>query len=92
MRKSGIGRVTEAKEAGLWKESDRPKISFEIPKELEIALAKNNKARIFFDQLAPTYQKQFIGWISMAKRQETKNRRVGESIALLDQGKKLGLK
>ncbi len=55
-------------------------------------MTKNKKAKIFFDQLAPTYQKHFIGWVSVAKRQETKDHRVSESIALLKQGKKLGLK
>jgi len=92
MAKSGIARVTEAKKSRLWEESDRPTISFEIPKELYSALAKNKKARIFFDQLAPSYQKQFIGWISVAKRQATIARRVDESITLLEQGKKLGLR
>ena len=92
MTESGVARVAEAKESGLWKKSYRSKISFEFPKELESALAKNKKAKEFFDQLAPTYQKQFIGWISVAKRQETKTRRVAESIDLLEQGRKLGLK
>ena len=92
MTKTGITRVTEAKESGLWKKSDQPEISFEIPREFESALAKSKKAKIFFDQLAPAYQKQFIGWISVAKRQETRDRRVCESVALLKQGRKLGMK
>jgi len=92
MTKSGATKVTEAKKSGLWEQSGQPEISFEIPREFESVLAKNKKAKIFFDQLAHAYQKQFIGWISVAKRQETKDRRVGESIALLEQGKKLGLK
>jgi uncharacterized protein YdeI (YjbR/CyaY-like superfamily) len=89
---SGIARVEEAKKSGLWEESDRPEISSEIPLELLRALAKNKKARMFFDQLASTYQKHFIAWISAAKRQDTKKRRVAESIALLEQGRRLGLK
>ena len=92
MTKSGAAKVTEAKKSGLWEQSGQPEISFEIPGEFESALAKSKKAKIFFDQLALTYQKQFIGWISVAKRQETKIRRIGESIALLEQCKKLGLK
>ncbi|UCG55944.1 MAG: YdeI/OmpD-associated family protein [Phycisphaerales bacterium] len=92
MTQSGIAIVTQAKESGLWEKPDRPTISLVMPKELASALAKNKKAKKSFDQLAPTYQKHFIGWISVAKRQETKNRRVRESIALLAQGKKLGLK
>jgi uncharacterized protein YdeI (YjbR/CyaY-like superfamily) len=59
---------------------------------LRKALDKNRTAKMFFDQLAPSYQKQFIGWIAVAKRQETKDRRINESIALLQQGKRLGLK
>jgi uncharacterized protein YdeI (YjbR/CyaY-like superfamily) len=59
---------------------------------LKRALAKNRKAHNFFDQLAPSYQKQFIGWIAVAQRQETKDRRVRASIALLEQGHKLGIK
>lgn len=88
----GIALVKEAKERGLWEKSDRPDISFEVPEELERALAKNKKAKIFFNQLAPSYRKRFTGWISAAKRQETRDKRVSEAIVLLEQGKKLGLK
>lgn len=92
MTKAGMARVKEARESGLWDKPDRPSISFVVPKELERVLAINAKAKRFFDQLAPSYQKHFIGWIAVAKRQETKDRRVKESIALLEQGEKLGIK
>ena len=92
MTQVGIKRVKEAKVSGLWGKPDRPQISLEIPKELERALLKSRKAKRFFDQLAPSYQKQFIGWIAIAKRQETRERRVRESIVLLEQGEKLGMK
>ncbi len=92
MTESGIAKVEEAKKSGLWDQPDRPQISLDIPRELESALAKNIKAKKFFDQLAPSYQKQFIGWIAAAKRRETRERRLRESIALLEQGEKLGMK
>lgn len=92
MTKLGIEIVTSAKKSGIWDKSDRPNIPSEVPKELAAALAKNKKAKTFFETLAPTYRRHFIGWIFMAKREETKNRRVKESIALLEQGKKLGMK
>jgi uncharacterized protein YdeI (YjbR/CyaY-like superfamily) len=92
MTEAGIKKVKQAKASGLWNKPDRPQISLDIPKELESVLAKNRKAQNFFDQLAPSYQKQFIGWIAVAKRQETKERRVRESISLLEQGNKLGIK
>jgi uncharacterized protein YdeI (YjbR/CyaY-like superfamily) len=92
LTKAGIARINEAKESGLWDKSDRPLLSSAVPEELVLALNKSTKAKLFFNQLAPTYRKQFIGWIAMAKRDETKQRRVRESIALLEKGKKLGLK
>jgi uncharacterized protein YdeI (YjbR/CyaY-like superfamily) len=92
MTKAGMLRVEEAKASGLWDQPNRPQISLDIPAELEDALAKNNRAKSFFDQLAPSYQKQFIGWIAVAKRQATRERRLKESIALLEKGEKLGLR
>jgi uncharacterized protein YdeI (YjbR/CyaY-like superfamily) len=92
MREPGLAKVRAAKESGMWDRPDRPEISFEISGELKTALAKNKKAKAFFDNLAPSYRKHFIGWIAAAKRRETRKRRIEESIALLQQGKKLGLK
>lgn len=92
MTGAGKAKVKEAKASGRWDESARPDLSLETPKALKDALADNKKARSFFNQLAPSYQKQFIGWIAMAKRPETKARRLKESLALLEKGRKLGMK
>lgn len=92
MATAGIRTIKEAKAFGLWDRQNRPQIPMKISKELESALAINKKAKNFFDQLAPSYQKQFISWIETAKRQETKDRRIKESISLLEQGEKLGMK
>jgi len=88
----GLAKVKAAQKNGRWDEPDRPDISFEIPEEFRKALNQNSKARKFFEQLAPSYRKQFIGWISVAKRSETKAKRINESIQLLSKGEKLGLK
>ena len=45
-----------------------------------------------FQALAPAYRRNFVVWIHTAKRPETRERRIRESIALLAAGKKLGLK
>lgn len=88
MTRAGISKVKEAEKNGRWDESEIPP---EIPAELLNELAKNRIAETFFNQLAPSYRKQFIGWIASAKRKETIERRVMEAIALLEQGKKLGM-
>jgi uncharacterized protein YdeI (YjbR/CyaY-like superfamily) len=42
--------------------------------------------------LAPTCQKQFIGWIVTTKRPETRAKRIEESLAPLATGERLELK
>ncbi|MFQ5770900.1 MAG: YdeI family protein [bacterium] len=88
----GLSKVEAAQKSGRWDEPDRPTRSFDPPEDFTKALNQNRKAKEFFEQLAPTYQKQFIGWISIAKRQETKEKRIRESIQLLEKGEKLGLR
>lgn len=92
MTEFGLAKIDVAKKSGIWDKSDRPGISFDLPPEFEKALGQNKKANEHFLKLAPTYQKHYIGWIAVAKRQETKVKRIKESIALLEKGEKLGLK
>ncbi|MBN2182791.1 MAG: YdeI/OmpD-associated family protein [Sedimentisphaerales bacterium] len=92
MTEAGLAKIKIAKREGLWDKDPRAKISFDIPDEFAAALAKNKKAKENFNKLAFTYRRHYIGWIATAKRDQTKKRRIAESIALLEQGKKLGLK
>ena len=88
----GLAKVEAAKRSGIWEIDPRPVITTDIPQELAEALAGNRKAKDFFEELAPTHQKHFIGWIVTAKREETRAKRLQESLALLASGEKLGLK
>ena len=92
MTEAGLAKIKTARKTGLWEKDGRPRISFDVPPELAKALAQNRKAKENFDKLALSYRKQYIGWIAVAKRAETKKLRVEESIALLEKGKKLGMK
>ena len=69
----------------------RPTIS-ELPAYIAKAFKTDPKAWRNFQALAPTYRRNFVVWIHMAKRPETRARRIRESIELLTDGKKLGLK
>jgi uncharacterized protein YdeI (YjbR/CyaY-like superfamily) len=64
----------------------------ELPDYIATALKANSKAWKFFHELAPSYRRHFVVWIHIAKRPETRVRRIRESISLLAAGKKLGLK
>jgi uncharacterized protein YdeI (YjbR/CyaY-like superfamily) len=63
-----------------------------LPAYFVTALRANPKAWRFFQELAPTYRRHFVGWIHTAKRPETREKRLRESIALLAVREKLGLK
>jgi uncharacterized protein YdeI (YjbR/CyaY-like superfamily) len=69
----------------------RPEIP-ELPAYIAKALKSEPKAWSFFQTLAPTYRRHFVVWIHIAKRPETREKRIRESIALLAAGRKLGLK
>jgi uncharacterized protein YdeI (YjbR/CyaY-like superfamily) len=92
MTEFGQAKVDFAKKSGRWAVDPQPVIAMDVPSELAEALGLNKNAKEFFETLAPTYRRQFIGWVVMAKRPETKALRVRESIALLARGEKLGLK
>lgn len=69
----------------------RPAIP-ELPAYIANAFKTNRRAWQHFQALAPTYRRDFVVWIHTAKRPETRERRIRESMELLSAGQKLGLK
>jgi uncharacterized protein YdeI (YjbR/CyaY-like superfamily) len=63
-----------------------------LPKYIEKALRGNPAAWATFEGLAPSYRRDYVGWIDSAKRDETKERRLREAIESLAASRKLGLK
>ncbi len=64
----------------------------ELPTYVAKAFKTKPKAWEHFQALAPRERRNFVVWIHMAKRTETRERRIRESIELLSAAKKLGLK
>lgn len=92
MTKHGMKKIDAAKQNGMWYKEVKPEIPAELPLLFEEALNKNKTAKTNFENLAPSYRKQYIGWIFSAKKDKTINKRIEESVNLLEQGKKLGMK
>lgn len=92
MTKAGMEKIESAKKNGLWGKTVDAKIEFDFPPELERALAGNKKAKTFFKSLSASCQKQYIGWIASAKKEQTREQRAKEAIRLLNKNKKLGMK
>lgn len=57
------------------------------PSALADGLARNAKARATFRGLSPSHRREYVEWISEAKRDETRARRVATTLAWLVEGK-----
>jgi uncharacterized protein YdeI (YjbR/CyaY-like superfamily) len=60
-----------------------------IPEAFGEALKGQPAAWKNFESMAPSYRRQFIGWIADAKREETRTRRIQKAIELLLANKNL---
>jgi bacteriocin resistance YdeI/OmpD-like protein/uncharacterized protein DUF1905 len=59
----------------------------DVPEALANALARDSDARAAFDRLPHRHRKEYARWICEAKRDETRQRRVAQALAMLRQGK-----
>ena len=65
-----------------------PKPPPETPAELAAALAQSPAAKAAFDAFPPGCRREYIEWITGAKRPETRARRVSEAVAWMAEGKR----
>jgi uncharacterized protein YdeI (YjbR/CyaY-like superfamily) len=72
-------------------DAPRPSLSV-LPTYIEKQLKADDRVWNYFEKLAPSCRRAYIGWIDSAKREETKQKRLLEAISMLAAGKKLGLK
>lgn len=69
-------------------EKDTEERTVEIPQELQKALTKHPKAKGFFDTLSYTNRKEYAVWIRDAKKEETQEKRLKDTIEKLLKGLK----
>jgi uncharacterized protein YdeI (YjbR/CyaY-like superfamily) len=64
----------------------------ELPPDFSAALLAERRAAEYFARLAPAKRRRYLGWITLAKRADTRARRIAEAVVLLAQHRELGLK
>jgi uncharacterized protein YdeI (YjbR/CyaY-like superfamily) len=69
-----------------------PKPDIAMPADLVAALRKNAKARATYDGFRPSHQREYLEWITGAKSEATRARRLGTAIEYMSQGKPLNWK
>jgi hypothetical protein len=70
-------------------EKDETTRIVEVPSDLQEAMKNHPEAQLTFDKLSYTGKREYVLWITEAKRTETRTDRVEKAIARLSEGKKL---
>ena len=68
------------------KKTASPK-EIEIPDALQKALNKNKTAATAFNNFSPSHKREYIEWVNEAKTEETKNKRITQTIEWVSEGK-----
>jgi len=89
MTEDGMAKVREAKENGQWENAAEREDVTVVPPELAAALAKDERARLNFEKLAPSCRRQFIALVATAKREETRRRRVALAVKMIRENRRM---
>jgi uncharacterized protein YdeI (YjbR/CyaY-like superfamily) len=81
-------KLNEEKQFAIPKPRPKKKqAQLKVPGDLMNALKKNKKAKEAFENFSYSHKKEYIEWITEAKREETRQKRVETTIQWLAQGK-----
>jgi hypothetical protein len=67
--------------------SKAPRTALKAPADLLAALRKNTKARAAYAAFSPSHQREYIEWITEAKSDATRTRRLETAVAWMAEGK-----
>lgn len=79
LNEDGI-KVTKSRKSNLKKD-------LEIPEDFLSLLLKNKKAKSVFENFSPSHKREYVEWITEAKREETRQRRIHQAIEWISEGK-----
>lgn len=82
-----VRRAAELNEQGIKKTHSKTTRRLTVPADLKAALARNARARKAFESFSYSHRKEYVEWITGAKRDETRDKRLKLAIQWLAQGK-----
>ncbi|MEO8634583.1 MAG: YdeI/OmpD-associated family protein [Gemmatimonadales bacterium] len=80
-------RLNEEKISARPKPKGKPRPAPTVPSDLRAAMARNAKAKASFTQFSPSQQREYVEWVTEAKRPETRATRIATTVDWLSQGK-----
>ena len=86
--KKAIKEAMELTDMGVTMKKAAPsKVETEIPDYFQSALNKNKDALAVFEKRSPSYRKEYINWVTEAKTETTRNKRMEQSLEWIAEGK-----
>ena len=70
------------------KRAVKPKPALPVPAELKAALARNAKARATFAAFSPSCRREYVEWVTEARQDATRGRRIATAVEWLAEGKR----
>jgi len=91
---SYIKKAVAFNETGVKTPSPKPKTkkALVVPDYFLAALKKNKKALTAFENFSPSHKREYVEWITEAKREETRVKRIKTALEWLTKGKSLNWK
>lgn len=65
----------------------RPKKPIPTPTDFRAALARSGKAKAAFDAFPPSHKREYLEWITEARQDATRQRRIAQAIEWIAEGK-----
>jgi uncharacterized protein YdeI (YjbR/CyaY-like superfamily) len=90
MTETGLVKVDFPLEEAASARPKRPDLA--LPDWFKVGLMTSPKAWENFCKLPPSHRRNYILWVSEAKREETRQKRIKEAIGRLEKNERLGLK
>ncbi len=87
MKPAGYEVIERAKQDGSWTILDEVE-ELIIPEDLQAAFAKHKGAEDYFLSLSKSIRKAMLAWVLLAKRPETRQKRIDEIAKLAGKGQK----
>ena len=60
-----------------------------VPDDIKAAMGRNKEAQAGFAKMTPSARKEYVDWITSAKQQQTRERRIEKAIPMIAEGKRL---
>lgn len=88
MHEAGYRSIEISKQQGLWEEM-RDVDDLVIPEDLQLALRATRVAERWFTECAPSYRRNVLRWLKLAKTAPTRQARIAKIIETAERGEKI---